>query len=61
VVALVALTGAYNWRRLLPSLGQETGTRRLQRSARVEVAIAIVVLIITAILVATSPPAPMDG
>lgn len=61
VVALVALTGAYNWRRVLPALGQETGTRRLQRSARVEVAIAVVVLIITAILVATSPPTPMDG
>lgn len=56
VVALVALTGAYNWRRVLPMLGQETGIRRLQRSASVEVAIAVVVLIITAILVATSPP-----
>lgn len=61
VVALVACTGAYNWRRVLPKLGEETGTVRVQRSARVEVAIAVVVLIITAILVATSPPAPMGS
>lgn len=61
VVALVAITGAYNWRRVLPKLGEETGTVRVQRSARVEMAIAVVVLIITAILVATSPPAPVGS
>lgn len=61
VVALVAITGAYNWRRVLPTLGQEISTTRLQRSARAEVAIAVVVLMITAILVATAPPSPMGG
>ena len=60
-VSLVAITGAYNWRRVLPKLGQEAGTIRVQRSARVEMTIAVVVLIITAILVATAPPTPMGS
>ena len=60
VVALVAVTGAYNWRRVLPKLGDETGTIRLQRSARAEIVIAVVVVMVTAILVATAPPSSMD-
>ena len=61
VVALVAITGAYNWRRVLPKLGDETGTIRLQRSARAEIVIAVVVVMLTAILVATAPPSSMDN
>lgn len=57
VLAVVAVTGAYNWLRVRPALGDDTGTARIRRSAGVEVAVAIVVLAITAVLVATSPPA----
>lgn len=56
-LAAVAVTGAYNWLRVRPALGDETGTARIRRSAGVEVAVAVVVLAITAVLVATSPPA----
>ena len=52
----VALTGAYNWRRVLPTLGDETGARRMRRSASVELAIGAVVLAVTAALVVTPPP-----
>ena len=55
VLAGVALTGFYNWRRVQPRLGSDTATQSLQRSARVEVAIALVVLLVTAVLVATPP------
>ena len=58
VLSVVAATGAYNWLRVRPALGGPDGAARIQRSARVEVAVAIVVLLITAVLVAT--PTPMD-
>jgi putative copper export protein len=60
IFALVFGTGAYNLRRVLPALGEDTGTRRLRRSAGFELAVGAVVLLVTAVLVATSPPADMD-
>jgi copper transport protein len=57
VLSIVALTGAYNWLRVRPALGDETGTARLRRSAGIEVAVAVIVVAITAVLVATPPPA----
>ena len=60
VLTLVAGTGAYNWRRVLPALGNDTATRRLRRSAGFELAVGAVVLLVTAVLVATSPPADTD-
>jgi putative copper export protein len=48
-------TGAYNWLRLKPALGDELGATRLRRSATVEIAIGILVLLVTAVLVATAP------
>lgn len=57
VLSVVGLTGAYNWLRVRPALGDESGTRRIRRSATVEVAVAAVVLAITAVLVATATPA----
>jgi putative copper export protein len=57
VLSVVAGTGAYNWRRVRPALGDELGARRVRRSATVEIAVAAVVLAITAVLVATSTPA----
>ncbi|MBA3888994.1 MAG: copper resistance protein CopC/CopD [Gemmatimonadaceae bacterium] len=58
ILSIVALTGAYNWLRVRPALGDIEGATRITRSATVEVAVAVVVLIVTAVLVAT--PTPMD-
>lgn len=59
VLGLVALTGTYNWLRVQPRLGEIEGATHIRQSGGVEVAVAIIVLIITAVLVAT--PTPMDG
>lgn len=58
VLSIVALTGAYNWLRVKPTLGQIEGAARIRRSATVEIAVGVIVLLITAILVAT--PTAMD-
>jgi copper transport protein len=55
LVALAAL-GYHNWRRVRPSLGTDEGTARLERSASIEVGIGMLVVIVTAILVATPTP-----
>ena len=55
-LSVVAMTGAYNWLRVRPSLGGELGVRRIRRSASVEIAVAVIVLAITAVLVATATP-----
>ena len=59
VLSIVFGTGAYNWLRLKPALGDEVGATRLRRSAAVEIATGILVLLITAVLVATATPAGM--
>ena len=56
LLAVVFGTGAYNWRRVRPSLGNDAGTRRLRGSAAVEIAVGVLVLAVTAVLVATAPP-----
>ncbi len=48
----VAAFGAYNWRVLRPSLGSESATNALQRSAAIELLVGTVVLVVTAVLVA---------
>ena len=58
VLGVVTVTGFYNWRFVKPRLGTPEAAIRLRRSARVEVAVALVVLLITAVLVAT--PTSMD-
>jgi putative copper export protein len=57
LVAVVFALGAYNNQRLKPSLGNEEAGRRLARSATLEIAIAAVVLIVTAVLVNLPAPA----
>jgi putative copper export protein/methionine-rich copper-binding protein CopC len=55
-IGLVLLTmtmGAYNWRVVKPALGTEAAARDLKRSARSEVAMGAIIIVITAILVAT--------
>lgn len=56
LLTLVFATGAYNWKRVRPALGQEAAVARLRRSAGAELAVGIAVLLVTAVLVATSPP-----
>lgn len=56
LVVTVAAVGAVNWRRLLPRLGQPSATRTLRRSAQFELAAALVILVVTAVLVATPTP-----
>lgn len=58
VLGAVALTGFYNWRFVKPRLGTEEASAHLERSARIEVGVAIIVLLVTAVLVAT--PTSMD-
>ncbi len=58
VLSVVALTGFYNWRIVQPRLGSDDATARLRRSAKVEVGVAVLVLLVTAVLVAT--PTALD-
>lgn len=58
LLSITALTGAYNWLRVRPTLGDQTGALRLRRSAGVELTIAALVVAVTAVLVAV--PMPMD-
>lgn len=56
LLSLTALTGAYNWLRVRPRLGDEVGARRLRRTAGAELSIAALVLAVTAVLVALPMP-----
>lgn len=56
LVAVVFALGAWNWRRQKPTLGTETAALAIKRSATMEVAVAALVLVATAILL--SIPAP---
>jgi putative copper export protein/methionine-rich copper-binding protein CopC len=56
IFLLVFGTGAYNFLRVRPALGDETATRRLQRSAGFELAVGAAVLLVTSMLVATARP-----
>lgn len=58
IVLVVLAFGARNFRVLTPRLGTDGGDRAMRRSAVVELAVMQVVLIVTALLVRTSP---MDG
>lgn len=55
-LSITAATGAYNWRRVLPSLGEPISSARLRRSSLVELSASLLVLIATAVLVATPMP-----
>ena len=53
VLSVVAATGAYNWLRVKPTLGDARGATRVRRSASIELTVGLLVLLVTAILVAT--------
>lgn len=55
-LSVAVVTGAYNWRRVLPTLGLPTGTTRLRQSSIIELGAALLVLVVTAVLVATPMP-----
>ena len=60
LIAGVVALGAYNWKRVTPVLETESGENGfLARSARAEVVLGALVLLVTAALVATS--LPLDG
>jgi putative copper export protein len=52
-LGIVIATGAYNFLYVRPRLGKVEGANDIRRSATIEVAVAVVVLLVTAILVAT--------
>jgi putative copper export protein len=55
-VAIVLVLGFRNWRRVLPTLGDDAAARRITRTAGAELTVAALVLAVTAVLVSTSPP-----
>lgn len=56
VLSGVIATGAYNWRRMRPTLGVDAATSKFRWSSRAELTIGAAVIVITAILVATPTP-----
>ena len=58
LVALVFGLGAWNWRRQRPRLGSEEAAHLIRRSATMELAVATLVLVVTAILVSLPSPKP---
>jgi putative copper export protein/methionine-rich copper-binding protein CopC len=56
IFLLVFGTGAYNFLRVRPALGDEAAARRLRRSAGFELAVGAAVLLVTSMLVATARP-----
>jgi copper transport protein len=60
VISLMALVGAFNWLFIKPRLTNPDAIALLRKSAAVELTIGVVVVILTAILVGTSPPDSED-
>ena len=56
VVSVVLALGAWNWRRQLPRLGSPAAALDLERTARIELAAAFVVLLVTSVLVSLPSP-----
>jgi copper transport protein len=54
-VAITFVIGAYNFRKVQPTLSAELGTQRLRRSAAVELATGFVILLVTGLLTGVSP------
>ncbi len=57
VIAVLLVVAFINWRILRPALGTDRATRRIRGSAIAELGLAVIVLVVTAVLVATPPPA----
>jgi putative copper export protein len=61
VIAMMAIVGAFNWRVIRPRLAKSDTIALLRKSAAVELTFGLVVVILTAILVGTSPPDSEDA
>jgi len=61
VIAMTALVGAFNWRVIKPRLSDAATIPLLRKSAAAELTIGLAVVILTAILVGTSPPDADDA
>jgi len=59
ILGIVTATGAYNFLYVKPRMGKLEGITSIKRSAMIEVGVAAVVLLVTAILVATPPAMDM--
>lgn len=55
-LSVAVATGAYNWRRVLPVLGEPHASARLRRSSLIELTAALLVIGVTAVLVASPMP-----
>ena len=56
LLALAALAGFRNWRVLTPALEGDAGARALRRTVAAEVGVGVLVVLVTAVLVALPPP-----
>lgn len=56
LLAVTGIVGAYNWRRVRPSLRDQTGVVRLRASTAVELTAATLVIAVTAVLIALPLP-----
>jgi copper transport protein len=56
LLALAGLAGFRNWRVLTPTLEGDAGIRALRRTVAAEVAVGVLVVLVTAVLVALPPP-----
>ena len=56
LVLIVVMLGAWNWRRVRPSLGAEGSEETIRRSTRMELTFAALVLIVTSVLVSLPSP-----
>jgi putative copper export protein len=55
-VAIVAMLGAWNWRRVRPSLGGSGSEETIRRSATMDLTVGAIVLIVTSVLVTLPSP-----
>ncbi len=60
-IAFTGLVGVFNWRYVKPRLSKAETIATLRKSAAAELMIGVLVVIITAILVGTSPPDAEEG
>lgn len=56
IVVMIAALGAYHWRVVQPSVGSDRSVARFRLSLALDVALVLLVLILTALLTGTAPP-----
>lgn len=61
ILAIALAIGVYNWRVVRPRLGTDGATRKLRTSVIAELSVGALVLLLTAVLVATPPPPVGDA